>query len=212
MGEIKEHQWSYLEKSGDNELHLYCLEKSAQAWCKDSTKKLEMIPELAEEFASILFEEISNTIDKGKNVTINEETKKSHLKDLKNYCFHDQILGSHELHKIKQHIVEWRESGSGINSALAQPIVDCILILCQEVRNISIKNTDEELPENHPYHPDHVSENYSKPIQTGVNQWSVFVRKYKGHTDCVGVIEHRFKTEDNAQAFSVNNWNLGEYY
>jgi hypothetical protein len=38
------------------------------------------------------------------------------------------------------------------------------------------------------------------------------VRKFKGHKECIGVIEHRFKTEEDANIFSVNNWNLGEYY
>ena len=48
----------------DNKLYQYCLEKSAQAWCKEKTQNLTMIPELATEFANILFEEISNTIHK----------------------------------------------------------------------------------------------------------------------------------------------------
>lgn len=33
-----------------------CLQKAAQAWCKEKTKHLEMIPELAEAFAEILNE------------------------------------------------------------------------------------------------------------------------------------------------------------
>ena len=63
-----------------------------------------------------------------------------------------------------------------------------------------------------PYSPDYISENFSQPIQTGINQWSVFVRKFKGMKECIGVIEHKFKDESSAKEFSVNNWNLGEYY
>ena len=142
-------------------------------------------------------------------MNINEDTKKPYFKDLKNSGFHDRILSSHELHKIKQRVVEWKDSGGGINSSFAQPIVDCILKLCQEVRNAT---KEKELTENHPYHPDTISENYSAPIQTKINQWSVFVRKFKGHKECIGVVEHRFKNEEDAKIFSQNNWNLGEYY
>jgi len=53
--------------------------------------------------------------------------------------------------------------------------------------------------------------NYSIPVQTGINQWSVFVRKFDNE-DCVGVIEHRFKNQEDAKTFSCNNWNLGDYF
>ncbi len=56
-----------------------------------------------------------------------------------------------------------------------------------------------------------ISYSYSSPMQTGINQWSVFVKKFE-NTDCVGVIEHKFKTEKDADAFSKNNWNLGDYF
>jgi len=53
--------------------------------------------------------------------------------------------------------------------------------------------------------------NYSIPVQTGINQWSVFVRKFDNE-DWVGVIEHRFKNQEDAKTFSCNNWNLGDYF
>ena len=62
------------------------------------------------------------------------------------------------------------------------------------------------------YHPDYISYNYSQPVQTGISRWSVFVRKFKGLKDCVGVIEHKFYDEDSAKQFSVNNLNLGDYF
>jgi hypothetical protein len=34
---------------------------AAQCWCKPETEHIEMIPELAQEFANVLFEEIKNT-------------------------------------------------------------------------------------------------------------------------------------------------------
>jgi len=43
----------------ENKLYQYCLEKSAQAWCKEKTQNLTMIPELATEFANILYCELS---------------------------------------------------------------------------------------------------------------------------------------------------------
>jgi hypothetical protein len=49
--------------------------------------------------------------------------------------------------------------------------------------------------------------NYQLPVQTGVNQWSVFVRKYADSflEDCVGVTEHRFGNLQSAREFSWNN-------
>jgi len=49
--------------------------------------------------------------------------------------------------------------------------------------------------------------NYQAPVQTGVNQWSVFVRKYVDSflEDCVGVTEHRFVDLQAAREFSWNN-------
>jgi hypothetical protein len=49
--------------------------------------------------------------------------------------------------------------------------------------------------------------NYQLPVQTGVNQYSVFVRKYADPflEDCVGVTEHRFGDLESARVFSWNN-------
>jgi hypothetical protein len=56
-----------------------------------------------------------------------------------------------------------------------------------------------------------ISYNYSPPVLTGVDEWSVFVRKYSDD-QVVAVIQHKFPTQSVAAAFSVNNWNLGEYF
>jgi hypothetical protein len=56
-----------------------------------------------------------------------------------------------------------------------------------------------------------ISYNYSRPIQTSSNKWSVFVRKFD-HEECVSVVEHKFSSPTDAEKFSTNNWNLGEYF
>ena len=53
--------------------------------------------------------------------------------------------------------------------------------------------------------------NYQAPVQTNLNTWSVFVRKFV-HNQCVSVIEHKFADRESADIFSKNNWNLGEYF
>ena len=63
-----------------------------------------------------------------------------------------------------------------------------------------------------PYHPESISYNYSMPTQTDINEWSVFVRKFLGMKECMGVIQHRFDNELSAEEFSKNNWNLGDYF
>jgi len=177
----------------ENTLHQYCLEKSAQAWCQPGTSKLEMIPELAEEFAQILYKEISSYEDVPRQ---NESTQ--------------WIFGLKEFKNLRDQIQVWKDSNTGINSPGAQNMVDAVIDLCLRIKKYVTHNSNLEV--GHPYHPATISENYSAPIQTGVNQWSVFVRKFKGHKECIGVIEHRFKTEKSAKIFSENNWCLGDYY
>ena len=58
--------------------------------------------------------------------------------------------------------------------------------------------------------------NYQAPVQTGVNQYSVFVRKYADSflEDCVGVTEHRFGNLQAAREFTWNNGvntDVGDY-
>jgi hypothetical protein len=144
------------------------------------------------------------------------ETRKT-FKQLAGIDFYSQIYVSKEFHKIKDEIEKWKDTNSGINSNFANGIVDAILRLCVEIREytsdfFTSKTNAEFLPEDHPYHSENISWNYSQPIQTGINQWSVFVRKYKGMKQCVGVIEHRFYNEEDASIFSSNNWNLGDYF
>jgi len=56
-----------------------------------------------------------------------------------------------------------------------------------------------------------ISYNYSPPVLTGVDEWSVFVRKFYDDR-VIAVMQHKFHTQSAAEAFSVNNWNLGEYF
>lgn len=44
----------------NQELYVYCLEKTAQAWCQPSTENKIMDPDLAEEMAKILYGEIAS--------------------------------------------------------------------------------------------------------------------------------------------------------
>lgn len=122
-----------------------------------------------------------------------------------NKYFQSYIKSLKEFAILRDRIDEWKKTDTGINSNEAFRIVDAVIDLCVTVKTrvkSELKIRDENF----------ISYNYSTPIRTGLNQWSVFVRKYKGHTDCVGAIEHRFENEDAATAFSVNNWNLGEYF
>jgi len=56
-----------------------------------------------------------------------------------------------------------------------------------------------------------ISYNYSPPVLTGVDEWSVFVRKYIDD-QVIAVMQHKFHTQSAADEFSKNNWNLGEYF
>lgn len=53
---------------------------------------------------------------------------------------------------------------------------------------------------------------YTIAIQTGISEWSVFVRKLDANHNVVGVIQHKFDTQSGAEIFAKNNWNLGEYF
>ena len=174
----------------DNKLHRYCLEKSAQVWCRESTENLMMIPELTTEFANILYEEIQL---------------------LNRHCIHGKALTNKTgFLKVRDAIEKWSSTGSGINSNEALPIINAIEDLINEcIRTSAVENlindcsASDELPR--------YTYNYSQPIITGVNQWSVFVRKYID--DKIDkVIEHKFNSEASAKSFSVNNYNLGFYF
>lgn len=45
-------------KEINEQLYKYCLERTAQAWCKPATENKTMDPDLAEEMAKIMYEEI----------------------------------------------------------------------------------------------------------------------------------------------------------
>jgi hypothetical protein len=147
------------------------------------------------------------------------------FKELEGCDFDYQMKNSKEFHAIKNAIELWHESGSGINSPEADGIVNTIFRLCCEVRECTEEfftniqsdskspgTQQDNLEPDHPYHPENVSWNYSIPVQTGIQQWSVFVKKYKGMKDCVGIVEHKFNNFDSAEEFSTNNWPLGDYF
>jgi len=193
---------AHVYENMENQLYKNCLQKSAQAWCQEKTSHIEMIPELAGEFAKILYNELKVQDEFSKQEkTLNQQDRNQ---------FDKFVFSLKEFRNLRDQIQLWKESGAGINSNSAQNIIDAVLDLCLVVKNYETHTSNLEV--GHPYHPATISENYSAPIQTGVNQWSVFVRKFKGHKECIGVIEHRFKTEESAKIFSENNWCLGDYY
>jgi len=154
----------------------------------------------------------------------------------------DRIRASYEFHDVKDKIDAWRKTGYGINSTYADSMVYAIIRLCEAVaegerggiadnlmNNINIgvgKRPTNEMPTSVPpmlgyvqsgslspkiSNPFLISYNYSPPVLTGVDEWSVFVRKYIDD-QVIAVMQHKFHTQFAAEAFSVNNWNLGEYF
>lgn len=158
-------------------------------------------------------------------MNINETTKKPYFKDLPSSDFEGRIYGSHEFHSIKNQIEIWSKTGTGINSNAAHKIVDAIVDLCIEVKNHAnkpdfllseeerslqaLKNMNEILKSAAKQQTIHY--NYTSPIQTGIAQWSVFVRKMEGDT-VHNVIEHKFDSYETANDFARNNWSLGDYF
>jgi hypothetical protein len=121
-----------------------------------------------------------------------------------NKYFESYIKSLKEFAIFRDTIDEWKKTDTGINSNEAFRIVDAVIDLCVTVKTrvkSELKIRDENF----------ISCNYSTPIQTGLNQWSVFVRKYSDD-QVIAVMQHKFHTQSAADEFSKNNWNLGEYF
>ena len=85
--------------------------------------------------------------------------------------FQSYIKSLKEFAILTDTIDEWKKTDTGINSNEAFRIVDAVIDLCVTVKTkvkSELKIRDENFS----------SYNYSTPIQTGLNQWSVFVRKF----------------------------------
>jgi len=118
--------------------------------------------------------------------------------------FQSYIKSLKEFAILRDTIDEWKKTDTGINSNEAFRIVDAVIDLCVTVKTrvkSELKIRDENF----------ISYNYSPPVLTGVDEWSVFVRKYIDD-QVIAVMQHKFHTQSAAEAFSVNNWNLGEYF
>jgi len=119
------------------------------------------------------------------------------------YCNAAQssLSGAQEEDGIADYLMNNINIGVGKRPTSEMPTSVPPMLGCVQSGSLSPKNPNPFL----------ISYNYSPPVLTGVDEWSVFVRKYSDD-QVVAVIQHKFPTQSVAAAFSVNNWNLGEYF